>query len=431
MNLDNVKGTRDIAGEDAVLRRRVIETLQRVYEKYGFQPFFTPVLENAEVLKTKISDEMLGLIYEFEDKAERKIGLRYDLTIGLARFAASNQTPMPFKRYQIDRAWRYESPQAGRYREFWQADIDILGVESAKADAECLACVSEALESIGIKNFKIRVNSRKLLDEVAKSAGLQEREKGKAFQIIDKMDKIGKREVEKQLQAALGKEKAGKFLASLTGKSEKSGKTKRSTDDLDDLRKYASMYGISGKIEQDAMLVRGLAYYTGLIFEIVFDGKGKEGKRQSIAGGGRYDDIIEKLSGKKIAATGISIGLDRVCEILKGKGREGKERGEGESRAEGEGSYGASKSITKYYLIPISEEQRGYAIDVLQDLRKKGFNADIALLDRGPGKSLEYASKLGIPFTILIGKEEQKQKKVKVKDMRTGEENLVSVKDLK
>lgn len=411
MNPQNVKGTRDIAQEDAVLRRRAIEILQKVYEKYGFQPFFTPVLENAEILKTKISDEMLGLIYEFEDKAERKIGLRYDLTIGLARFAASNQVPMPFKRYQIDRAWRYESPQAGRYREFWQADIDILGVEGTKADAECLACVSEALEAIGIKNFKIRVNSRKLLDEIARSAGLEEKMRGKAFQIIDKMDKIGRQEVEKQLQAALGKEKANKFLAALTGKS---GKSKKVTEDLEELRKYASMYGISGKIEQDAMLVRGLAYYTGLIFEIVLEGKGES--KQSIAGGGRYDDLVEKLSGKKIAATGISIGLDRVCEILKETKKHVQEVGR--------------SSITQYYIIPISEEQREYALDILKEIRGNGKNADISLLERGPGKSLEYASKLEIPFAVIIGKEEQKQKKVKLKDMKSGKEEMVSVKEV-
>ena len=392
--MQTVKGTRDISGKDAVLRSKVINILKNTFEKYGFQPFFTPALEYSETLKTKISEEMLGLIYEFKDKADRDIGLRYDLTLGLARFASSTQIQLPFKRYQIERAWRYEKPQSGRYREFWQADIDILGIESAKAEAECLACISEALKAIGINNFIIRINSRKLLDKIAQNSGLQEKEKLKAFQIIDKIDKIGEKEVQKELTIILGKAKADKFFKAIN--------TKEKTDDIKELEKFSKAYRI--KIQFDPTLVRGLAYYTGLVFEIVSE---ENKNKQSIAGGGRYDDLIEKFGGRKIPATGISIGLDRVCEILKIKEQQ--------------------NTVTKVYIIPISEEQEDYAISVLQELRSKNISADISFSK--PGKALEYANKQGIPYTIFIGKEEKASKKVKLKDMKTGKETLLSLSD--
>lgn len=389
--IQTVKGTRDITGKDAILRSKVISVLKKTFEKYAFQPFYTPVIEYSEVLRTKISDEMLGLLYEFKDKAKRDIGLRYDLTLGLARYAASNQISLPFKRYQIERAWRYEAPQAGRYREFWQADIDILGIESAKADAECLACISQALKELSIKNFTIRVNSRKLLDAIAKDIGIG-KEKIKVYQIIDKLDKISKNEVQKELEKIIGKSKTQAFFKRIFGKTQES-------QDILELKKYTKSYGI--KLKVDLTLVRGLAYYTGLVFEIV------AGTKQSIAGGGRYDDLIEKLGKKKISATGISIGLDRVCEILKEK----------------------RQTITKILIIPISKEYENYAIKCLQQLRKKGINSDISY--KKLGKALDYANKQEIPYVIFIGKEEQKKKKVKLRDMKKGKEKLVSLKDIK
>lgn len=392
----NVKGTRDIVGQDAILRKKIVDTLSRVFEKYGFQPFYTPVLESSEVLKTKVSNEILGLMYEFKDKAKRDIGLRYDLTIGLARYAASTQLPFPFKRYQIERAWRYESPQAGRYREFWQADIDILGVESSKADAECLSCISDALEAIGIKKFIIRVNSRKLLDEIAAECEIG-KERTKVYQILDKLDKIGKKGVEQFIKEVIGKSRAEKFLRAIFGKS------KRTTEKIKELKKCARMYGIKN-VKIDLTLARGLAYYTGLIFEI------EAGTGQSIAGGGRYDDLIEKLGGRKTAATGISIGIDRIAEILKKDGME--------------------KTITQFYIIPISKEQESYAFRVLKQLREKGINSDISLSSRSIGKNVDYANKLGVPFVVFIGKEEVKSGKVKLRDMKTGKEKFVSLSNL-
>lgn len=397
MEVRVVKGTRDISGEAAIIRSRVVSTLKNIFEKYGFQPLFTPAIEYVELLKTKISDEMLGLIYEFKDKAGRDIGLRYDLTIGLARFAATNQIKLPFKRYQIERVWRYEKPQAGRYREFWQADIDILGVKSAKADAECLACISDALKTLNIPEFIIRVNSRKLLDELADRAGIEKEKRLKTYQIIDKIDKIGKNAVIKELKEFLGKARGEKFSNLIF-----EAKSIEKTSDLKELEKYAKIYGITFK--HDITLARGLAYYTGLIYEI--NTKEYMQGKLTIAAGGRYDDLVEMLKGKSIAATGVSIGLDRICELLKDKGE---------------------KSITKIYVVPVSNDLESEAIRILQEFRKSNINADISF-KKDLRKSLDYADKTGIPYVAFIGKEEGKGK-VKIKNMKTGEEKIVSVKN--
>jgi len=399
--MQTIKGTRDITGKDAVLRSRVINVLKKIFERYGFQPFYTPVIEYSKVLKTKISDEMLGLLYEFKDKSGREIGLRYDLTLGLARYAASNQISLPFKRYQIGRAWRYEKPQSGRYREFWQADIDILGVESAKADAECLACISDALKAIGIKNFIIRINSRKLLDKIASQIGIKN--KIKVYQTIDKLDKKSKAEVQEELEKIIGKGKTQTFFKRIFGKAQES-------DDIKELQKYAKSYGI--KLKADLTLVRGLAYYTGLVFEIVMKNKGQVAlPGKSIAGGGRYGDLIKKLGGKDIPATGISIGLDRICEILRQQTKD------------------MQQTITKILIIPITQENEDYAIKCLQELRQKAINSDISY--KKPGKALDYANKQGIPYVVFIGKDEQKKKKVKIRNMKSGKEMFISLRDVK
>ncbi|MEK6852563.1 MAG: ATP phosphoribosyltransferase regulatory subunit, partial [Nanoarchaeota archaeon] len=254
---------------------------------------------------------------------------------------------------------------------------------------------------IGIKNFIIRVNSRGLLEQISDKLKLG-KERVKVFQIIDKGDKIGKQEVARELEMLLGKGKAKELLTLLESDLITVKKSGYSMGDIDNLLKYAKFYGISDKVEVDLSLVRGLAYYTGLIFEV------SVGEKQSIAGGGRYDDLIEKFGGRKIPATGISLGLDRILEILKEKNYQ--------------------KTLTKVLVIPISEEQEEYAIKVLQEIRGKGVNSGISFGKLGKG--LEYANKLGIPYVIFIGKEEFVKKKVKLRDMKSGKERVIFVSEI-
>jgi histidyl-tRNA synthetase len=352
---------------------------------------------------------MLGLMYEFKDTADRDLGLRYDLTTGLARFAASQQLPLPFKSYQIGRVWRYEAPQQGRYREFWQADIDILGVQNAKADAECLACVLEVLNELGIKAI-IRINSRKLINQLAEKSRVKKQDIVKVLQIIDKLDKIGIDGVKKQLDEAIGEKSRKQLLSYLLVKGsnrEIIRKLKKlcDTSDIEELLCLAEDYRIDDKLKVDLSLARGLAYYTGLIFEISI------GKKQSIGGGGRYDNLIELLGSKPITATGISLGIDRIVDLLKEK----------QIRKE--------VSI-KAYVIAISKEQRKDAIRLTSKLRKEDIATDMSLQERSLSKNLEYCSKLGIPFAIIIGERELKQKKFKLRDMETGSERLLDEKEI-
>lgn len=408
--IQNVKGTRDIVGKDSILREKIVGTIKKVFQKYGFEPMFMPALEYLDALKVKVSPEMLGLIYEFKDKAGREIGLRYDLTTGLARFAASQQLPMPFKRYQIGRAWRYESPQKGRYREFWQADIDILGVKSTRADAECLACIIEALQKVGIK-AAIRINSRKVINQLAEKSGISKQDIVKVLQIIDKLDKVGIDSIKKQLDAAVGEKSRKQLLSYLSIKGSSKQileKLQKLCDasEIENLLSAAADYSIAENLKIDLSLARGLAYYTGLIFEISI------GKGQSIGGGGRYDDLIQILGGNPTPATGISIGIDRITDMLK-----------------------ENNLMTKVYVIPVSPEQGKSAVKLAQKLRKEGINTDICLQERGISKNLDYCNKKEIPFAVIIGEKEIKKKKFMLRNMKVGKEKLLSemqlIKELK
>ena len=202
MNLNPPKGTRDFLPEEMIARERVIKIIKDTFEIYGFLPMETPAFERWEVLTKKCGEEIKNQIYGFEDKAGRKLGLRFDLTVPLARVIASHPTvPKPFKRYCISRVWRYEEPQAGRFREFWQADIDVIGIESLQADVECVSCAAEALIKLGIDDFSVFVNSRKVLEGVAESVGIEsESVKLSVFRAIDKLEKIGENGVRKELE---------------------------------------------------------------------------------------------------------------------------------------------------------------------------------------------------------------------------------------
>ncbi len=408
--LEVVRGMRDFMPEDKILRDEIIGKIKKVFEYYGFAPLETPVLENFDLLKGKgqYGDEALKLVYDFADKGGRQVGLRYDLTVPLARIVAMNpQLPKPFKRYCIDKVWRYERPQAGRYREFYQCDVDVVGVASPMADAEMLACASAALKAIGIEKFTFRVNSRKLMNELLTDAGVPKNQIVRTLRVLDKMDKLSGNEVKKELRAFLSDESATELLElmKLSGDWYKISKTIKVCDDtrkiIEEFLKYLKSFSVKNLIF-DLSLARGLDYYTGFVFEI---SAGKE--IGSIGGGGRYDNMIGTYVAQEIPATGISLGLERILDILKTK---------------------KIKTKTKVYIVPIKETNR--AIEIVEELRKSGITADLDLAGRGIGKNLEYASKMGIPFVVLVGEQEVKLGKVKLRDMQTGEELLLAIEEV-
>ncbi|MEM2874301.1 MAG: histidine--tRNA ligase [Candidatus Nanoarchaeia archaeon] len=404
--LQPVRGMRDFLPEDQILRNEIFDKIKTVFENYGFSPWEAPAIEYVEVLQKKSVEEKL--VYSFRDRSNRLVVLRPEKTPSLARLIASYPMAKPAKLYNVGRVWRYDRPQKGRFREFWQADIDIIGSISPLADAEVVATAAAAIKELGI-NFKIRINSRVLMNEFLKDCGVSDINRGKVLRIIDKLDKIGESGVKKELLAAKVSEQSVRdilALLKLRGSWSEIKKTikvcKETEDEITAFLKYLEKFGIRNYVF-DLSLVRGLDYYTGLVFEFATDDE-----IGSIAGGGRYDELIGAYTGVKIPATGLAIGIERIYEILKRKTK-------------------LKKTKTKVFVIPIGEID---AIPIVQQLRNAGISTDFDLMGRGISKNLEFASKQEIPYVIFVGKEELKKKRLKLRNMKSGREELLSLKEI-
>ncbi|MEM5832385.1 MAG: histidine--tRNA ligase [Candidatus Aenigmatarchaeota archaeon] len=417
-----VKGTKDFLPEEMILRERIIENFKQTFELFGFQPMETPSIEEWNVLAKKGGggEDILSETFSFEDKGKRKIGLRYDLTIPLARVIASNPTlPLPFKRYQIGKVWRYGEVSKGRLREFLQCDIDIIGSESMLADAEVLACATKALESINLKNFFIRLNNRKILSGIISYVEIDENASLNVIRTIDKLDKIGLNNVEKKLKELNIQETSIKKILDfikISGEpkdvlkkvEEIIGNFKNCISEMEELLNYLKMFNIYEKVKFDISLARGLDYYTGPIFEI-----SARKEMGSIAGGGRYDKLIGLFAGKDIPATGISLGFERIFELIK----ENK-------------NIETPKTKIKAYIVTTSEKLIENAIKIANELRKNNIATDFNIRKRSLEKQLEYADSLQIPYVIIIGEKELKNNVVKVKDMKQRKEMEVKIDEL-
>ncbi|MDD5416729.1 MAG: histidine--tRNA ligase [Candidatus Aenigmarchaeota archaeon] len=385
------KGTRDISQEDARKYQFVIDTVRSVFEKYGFQPLFTPAFEDYRLLSAKSGESVKNEIYYFKDKSDRELGLRFEFTASLARFISNNPTiPKPYKRYQIGTVWRYDNPQAMRFREFTQADIDIIGSTSILADAEVVSCFADCMDLLGFKDYYIRVNSRKLLEEKLKEKGIKNTLD--VFRSIDKTDKIGESGVKEELkQKGLDSEKIMKIIKSLKPEGE--------------IKELLSLTK-GKKIKFDPTLVRGLEYYTGLVFE-VYAGKGL-----ACGGGGRYDKLISAMGGPDTPATGISFGVDRLVGLMD--------------------ELKLFKEIknTKVFVVSVNEKLTNEVVKLVNELRDSGISCDYDMMNRKFSKQLEYASSMKIPYVIILGEKELKEKKILLKDMNTGKQETISSKDI-
>jgi len=419
--LQTPKGTRDILSEEVMIRQEVIEKIKSVFELYGFRPLETPALENWEVLSAKGAggEEILKETYNFDDKAGRKIGLRYDLTIPLARFVAMNPNlPLPFKRYQIEKVWRYGDITRTRFREFLQADIDIIGSENMITDAEIIACTISAFNTLGFKNFFVRINSRKILSTLMELAGIEKNKVIDVFRIIDKLDKIGFDGIEKELnEKNIPKNSIKKLLNFLKIKGEpevvikKIEKIVNRNEGIEELKgivSYLKKMKVEQKFKIDLSLARGLDYYTGPIYEVFAE----EGIG-SVAGGGRYDKLIGLFLGREIPATGISFGIERIMEVMRERKMIKTERNK-----------------TKVFVVAVNDKVRDKVLEIVQDLRKNNISADFDVKGRSLSKQLEYVNSLRIPYSIIVGEKELKKDSVKLRDMKTGKEKLIKIKEL-
>jgi histidyl-tRNA synthetase len=408
---------RDWPPETATKLNAVLDTVRSVFERYGFLPLETPAVENFELLSAKggLGEAVRDEIYYFKDKAGRELGLRFDLTMSLARFVIANPNlPKPFKRWQIGRAWRYDEPQAFRYREFIQADIDIIGTSSALADAECLAAAADCMAALGFKDFFIRLANRKLSEAVLVRLGVPQRRVLEVFRSIDKLNKLGEAAVRDELAT---KGVAAKIIDDVFAFIKIAGSNAAVLDEIE--RKYGQLPGLDelrallaalGQLgaarwaRLDMSLVRGLDYYTGNVFELMI---GKE--KITFAAGGRFDNLIEQLAGPPMPAVGISLGIDRIVA-------EADRRGLLKPRPP-----------AAVFVAAAVDAVRPDALRIAQRLRARGIAVESDLLRRKLSRQLEYAAALRIPRVAIVGPIELKKKSIKLRDMRTGKEQIVKI----
>ncbi len=418
------RGTRDFLPEEMGRRQYIIDTVRRVFESFGFEPIDTPAFESWELLSRKGSggEAVRDEIYYFKDKSDRELGLRFDLTVPLARVAACNpQMKLPFKRYQAGKVWRYDRPQAGRMREFVQMDVDTVGSDTMDADAECIAVAFEALKLLGFRNFEVRLNSRKVLNGLTEFVGVPSNLSKATFRVLDKIEKVSVEETVKELKR-IGVEtgtvtklmkmigtrgRPAATLARIAKQMKGVPAAEEGLRELGEIEALSKAYGFDRNLVIDFSLVRGLDYYTGPIFEISV----KAGKNMgSVSGGGRYDSLIGLYGGKQVPATGISLGIERIYEIMK---TEGMFRDAGKS--------------CSVFVISVNDGVRKQALQIARRLRAKGICAETDVMGRDLRKQMDYANKKGACCAVIVGPKEVKAKKYTLRDMKTGKESRLTL----
>ena len=402
----------------------MVDKIRKSYERYGFLPIDTPIIELADVLLAKAGGETEKQIYRF-NKGENDLALRFDLTVPLAKYVTQyyNDITFPFKRYQIGKVYRGERPQKGRYREFYQCDIDIIGDGDLSIinDAEMSSVIYTTIKELGFDNFTIRINNRKILNGLF--AELQIGEKSvDIMRIIDKLEKIGKENVIKCLQDIDVEneniEKIIKFIE-IEGSTDEKLKALRNLnfenelfnqglDELTQVIKYVRLFGVPDEnFKVDLTIARGLDYYTGTVYETFLNDYRELG---SICSGGRYDNLSEFYTDRKMPGVGVSIGLTRLFYKLSELNIIKEE----------------NKSISKVLVVSMTENT-DRALEVGAKLREAGINADVYLEDKRIKAKFKYADKLQIPYVAIIGEEEEKKGTISLKKMETGEQAEMSI----
>ncbi|HKG27349.1 MAG TPA: histidine--tRNA ligase [Thermomicrobiales bacterium] len=415
-----LKGFRDYLPKQMILRQRIIQTFRQIFERHGFEPLDTPALEYLEVLTGK-AGENEKLMYHFLDQGGREVGMRYDLTVPLARVVAMHQDELvlPFKRYHIAPVWRAEKPQRGRGREFWQCDADIAGSAAMAADAEVVAILAEALTAVGLPNFTIHISHRRLLESIALASGVPEAQAGTIYRAVDKLAKIGRDGVRRDLLAGgIAEDAADRVLDAVTAEGApgellddlavRLSAVPVATEAIAELRELFDLLPAFGVPESayalDLSLARGLDYYTGPVYEATVD----EPKVGSVAGAGRYDKLVGTFLGRPIPATGISLGLERIIEVVE------------------EFELLPTPATVADAVVTVFPETLPASARIARELRNAGFNVDCSVQpNRSLGDQLKYAGRKGIRFAIIAGSAELDRGEAALKDLASGEQTTV------
>ncbi|MFH1133750.1 MAG: histidine--tRNA ligase [Nanoarchaeota archaeon] len=407
MELQLAKGTRDILPEEMLWRNEILAKAVAVFARFGFLPLETPTLERFETLSSKYTGgaEILKETFQLKDQGKRDLGLRYDHTVPLARFVGMNSNlKMPFKRFAVGKVFRDGPIKLGRYREFWQLDVDIIGAKGMRADAELLSLTSQLFSELGCKPV-IKVNNRKLLNGILEQVGIKDKEP--AILSLDKLEKFGRETVFAELeQKGLSEQVIHSLFDFLTNDLEGLKTIITNEEGLQGIKELEELFGylkqLKVKAEFEVSLARGLAYYTGTVFEVYLP---ESEVKSSVAAGGRYDTMIGKLLGSKLEwpAVGISFGLDVLADALPKR---------------------EQKTTTKLFIIPIHTTEQCFAL--AHFFRNSGVNTDLDIVGRSISKNLDYANSQGIPFVLFVGEDELAQGRLKLRDMGSGKEELLA-----
>lgn len=438
------RGTRDFGPAQMNKRNYIFDTIRRVFQRYGFQPLETPSIENLSVLMGKYGDEGDQLLFKILNsgnfiekvtetdlqegykKMTLKVsekGLRYDLTVPFARYVVMNRSDlvMPFKRYQIQPVWRADRPQRGRYREFYQCDADVVGTDSLVCEAEIVLMIHEVLRGLGVENFTVKINNRKILSGIAEVIGAPGQE-GPMCVAIDKLDKIGKEKVEEELTSRgfsaeiiaklqpiyeLTNDQSTIFERLKAWLADSEIGTKGVTE-LEEVWNKVTHFGLNApQMELDVTLARGLSYYTGAIFEVKANGV----QMGSISGGGRYDNLTGTFGMPGLSGVGISFGVDRIYDVM-----------------EELQLFPENQSVSTQVMITnFDAAAEAHGLGVLRQLREAGINAELYPDASKLKKQFDYADRKRIPYVLIIGSEEIQTGTYSLKNMHSGEQQKLDL----
>ena len=437
------KGTRDYSPDIMVKRNYIFDTIKSVFKLYGYQPLETPAMENLSTLMGKYGEEGDKLLFKILNSGDflaqvpenellernsirltNKIsekGLRYDLTVPFARFVVQHQSELtfPFKRYQIQPVWRADRPQKGRYREFYQCDVDVVGSDSLLHEVELIQMVDEVYRRLHI-NVRLLINNRKILAGIAETIGHPDKLTDITV-AIDKMDKIGGDAVNAELREKGIDETAieklqpilnlqgsnNEKLERLQGILQNSPTGLKGIEELTTVFNYLEGLSIGTEVKLDLTLARGLSYYTGAIFEV----KALDVQISSITGGGRYDDLTGIFGLKNMSGVGISFGADRIFDVMQQLNLFPED----------------NKATTQILFVNFGAKEERYCLPLMQQLRAAGINTEIYPEPAKMKKQMGYADKKGIPFVALVGETEMQENKIALKNMATGEQQNITL----
>ncbi|HEY5690931.1 MAG TPA: histidine--tRNA ligase [Cyclobacteriaceae bacterium] len=442
------KGTRDFGPTIMARRQYIVEAIQKVFKKYGFRQLETPAMENLSTLTGKYGDEGDQLLFKIlnsgdflknvdpkklEKRDSKTIageisekGLKYDLTVPFARYVVMNRNEVtfPFKRYQIQPVWRADRPQKGRYREFYQCDADVIGTDSLLCEAEIILMIHEVCTNLQIKDYSIKVNHRGILSGLAEIANAKGNETP-LFVAIDKLDKIGEERVKEELKSKGFDEESisaifevlnyrGNNIEKIEFAKNKLGNSATGQDgisDINEIIKLISKFDLEAdSFELDMTLARGLSYYTGTIFEVKINNVAIG----SVCGGGRYDDLTGDFGLPGVSGVGFSFGVDRLYDALDELKLFPEE----------------AEESSQVFIAHMDESSMTYGLESLKELRNKGIASEIYPDIAKLKKQLDYANKKKIPFVIVIGSEEMSSGELTFKNMRTGDQQKLTLKEI-